>query len=1092
MKTSALYWIFNIHGIYRYPLFLLLLISVFSYQKSMALSLDDFLDQLPVYTANLPIESPEKKAATTQLKVFAPFLLRGYQLLLEQMEENSARQEFEKVCVWIANNSSLSHKTIYSHIEKELYIERAASPFHASPVVFSQAVPPDELSVGAAALLRKLSAFSIDPLSGRTRLALHGSQGLEAQLYRFYSQGQKIFRQDWDFMIQSKDINDLLNALSVTEGRDDLEGILSGKVSPYSEKRVLFNDFALILSFKESAGIPSTRMLAIKYLKEDKERGVHRLDLSLDFFFVTTLPESSFLPFDSIGYLPVQEALPMARSLHAAIVAQPDFAPKYRSKLLRWQQLEREQNGITDKEELFSELMSEDYDWIPHELPERVKPAPEVKGIEQAKMPELVELFASMKEMNKSEVRKKLKSRLQQKIRRARTGTCTSDEYSDGRLQLDFDLENMTPLDNTSHPLDMTTSSPAVLLANFNAIVERIQNLWRFQTAAESNNFIQHFDATASKNCEACTYSIRNYLSYLFRSQVQVQKDLESLFQLIMSYTETAHDPHLLNLAGMTKALAVEMSIGADEHKKQLLEQESSLCAGMKRKLKASPNPFVLLTELYEFLHHSYNQLERVTKHRERPPCLVFRDILSQWHSHLRYINSWINHTGLDEAEKRRPHSAIDLPVLQLLVFGVVLNDIHGLSTCLPCSMAAATQHLASTPEGQDSELRSSRFNRGLERVLSSYSWKMVYDSGYPLPPEKAKELLNVLEQFPLNDNSHTQSFEDVRTYWNTLESELERKRSSTLKICQRNSDLLLKKEEALKKAREKLIQSKNERAQKRPKKPREVIAQGKYEELPIADIPSQVERPPTIAAWELNLRQAREDVSAGRYGEAKKKLNKTLSHSEIPNDIKAKVLVEYADCSLQTARKNMKEVNSIQPSIHYIHRIFQAMANPQSHESNHGRHVRRDELIHTARTMTSSWGEVERDVEQVTSNHLAAIEALKHLPEQGDSSIEWNIDLMTHSMDYMLEFHKQTLESRQLLQETFSLRHLWLQHMQQQQQQQQPPPAASTEEILSIMSKMEQQQKVHRQLYDKAIDAQKMVDSVHPHGMVRVPHRKN
>ena len=996
----------------------LFVLAVFC-QYASALTFDEFLQKVPFYLSTLSERSDQYEKAKTNLITFAPFLLRGYSLLLEAQNEAYADYQLEQTCQWIASNSSLSHEQIYSHVTSQLNSGGDVDILQIAPapVVFATPSPTDDLDAGAVALLQKLFAFSIDPASGANRLVLHGSRGLMAQLFRFYGKGSGIEPKDWDLFLLQKDLPDLLEALYIPPKiKEKLVKVSRAQVDPTYTEVVLFSGFALTLSFTGYKGL-SSRLLTVKYLKLDEDNNVYRMMLSLDFFFKTILPESSFLSFESIGYLPVMEASLIFQAFRNAIMTQQDFAPKHRSRLHIWQQLEYESGKLTKQEELRQLLMSQGFDPVAGKGAFQSKSSSSALKESLKVQAELPMLFPQIVDPL-SDSTETLSRRLRERISmKRRNKNCSDKQFQDSKKQINSKInEQKMALNCLTTLYDLDAQSIENQLFNFNKIVGCIEELWKFQQEVEESQFFKYFEISHTGDCKSCKTLKANVHYYFYKQQLDIIRTLKQVYQTVLSIPEASNNPYLVNFAAQTKALIIELVINAGKHKGNLKGFESFLCDDVKNTLKQLPDPYELVIEFYEFLHSRFIRLESLTSHTEDSPAMIFRQQLLLWYEHLRYINNLISQPDHLQAWPKKPQF-FKYSLLQLQVFGIVLNDLQGLAEVLPQSLSTSATPDPFAPRSDDFTLCYEAFNQAFERVLLSRSWKKVYDPAYILSKDKVKNLLEVMEGFELNDGAHVIAIKDLRAYWQAVENEIERQHSEAQEKARKNAERLVKKEELRRKVKQKMAEHK--------KKVKVMFShEAGQEAKPEITAKAEPHLPDTV--WQTTLKQARKKAESNKFKEARRLYQK--SQNEAPQKMRGFILVELTDCNLSSAMEEMKEIEAVQASIHYFHSMFKS-----GEDSLLDRQlVSRDELTSAAQKLIESWSKIEPKMKMILQGASDALTALKSLPNQKDITVEYNIELLIDTLDYIDEFNRQTIISRRLLKETFQLRSQWLQTLTQ------------------------------------------------------------
>ena len=1025
---------------------LILLLVLTGYQKTSAQTLDDYLQKLPEYLVQASINAEQIQQAKICLENFAPFLIRGHSMMSRQNGEVEADQRLEQISIWIVQNSHLSPDKVFLHIGEQFCTEKEPVLVPGSTLV-SSFTPVDTDDYQALKLLKSLARFSVNSVTGTPRMVLQGSKGLEANLYRFYGQAKGVNPQDWDFLLLWQDLPGLLDVLSLPPE------LAQKMASPHhksgqSLEIIYLEGYAMTLLLHENQGRQGP-VLTVKLLKQDTDKLVYRYILSLDCFFAESLPQTTYILFESVGYLPVMEALPTFQFLQTALANQPDFSLKHKSRLLIWQELERQHHRLNDNPELQSQLMTDDLGLLPPpKLPLDNGTKNNTEWIKfKVALPDFTYhanyLMRRYEEQNlKQQLRHRLKTSSRQRGKQEK-------EFYREKWKLLDELEIRKTVTNWYADLELNSLSPRRQEENYKKIISRLKELWRFQKEAEDSAFLTYFSYFCEKNCNKCKCIKVSFHYYLLLEQLDAGEALDTMLQAVQSISAGSKSPYLLNFAAQIQTLSLELLINAAGQKNTLKNYMTSLCINAREKICNMPSPLNHLADLYKFLYYNFNFLDISATVRGHSPAIQFRELVRQWQEHLLVINRLAFQLVDPEAVPVCQISQLHIPELQLLVFGAVLNDIHALSESFPSTVALANQCPDILPEGDSPSLDKKSFNTVLRRVLLSPSWLNVYDEDNPLSKEKASELLTALESLSLSDNSHSETSGAIRDYWREIEKQNERQRAKARAIAIKNAEELIRKETELIKMREKLM------ANHKPLKPPTPEVPEKTGPQKNAGI-SQSKLPP--ATWEKKLATARSKAGNKHYKKAKGFYKKALQ--DAPKSMHPIVLVEHADICMRAVTEDIAALVKLQEAIHHIHIMFENKLHSLLSPRTYGSLVSRDCLIETAQLFVEEWIKIEPRLQEVIKDQEHALTCLNSLPDQTDTCVAFNSDFLKMNVDYLFELHQQTLQSRSLLLETFSFRKQWLNNVAKSADQ-----STRKSEIPSLLKQLKNHEKTHREL---------------------------
>ena len=1054
--------------------------------KLFALTIQGFIQKIPSYLTTLHDRSEQKRTAATLLENFAPFLIRGYNIVLQKYGEDDANVNLDSICRWIAENNTSSPDAIHTNIVEHFrtMVDDLNFPMPMIDTVASPA-PITIKNNGPIELLKQISRFSLDPVSGRERIVLHGGQAFSAHLQRFYNDAQGVNPDDWDFILLQKDLIDLLNALHIAP--DMIRRLIAQSTLPviddYSEFQYLPRSAILAISFRGTL-YPYPSLMNIKYIQFDFQKKVYKKkpELSIDFFFTQELPISSYLLFSSIGYLPVVAPLQLLKATKVAVTGQPYAADKHQSRLKIWRQFEEQNPYFSDNQDMLREIMSDDrepqneltYDSQGHsETHSRKKK--KRKSI-QVVMPELLEQFDEpVKSKHNYFFKEKLRLRTHQSVNPRQQQQEQQEQkeqqqqvYQDSKKTIATQINQRLEAPNKLIGLVIDSSSPQIQEANFNAITTMVGELRIFQKATDDSVFIQLFEYSCTADSQDCKNIRAQYNYHLLKQELFMIVALNDMFSAINSMPETVNDHHLLHFAAQVKTLAIELNIDAKRHARELDQYTSFFSSDELGVIGELPDTLDELAELYYFLYSSFTRLNthELTSGPTITAAISFRDQIKSWYDHLHYINKLVTHPLYSQKTHSYKVSSFSFPELQLLVFGVVLDDLPSLSETLPQSTSLQTDCPAATgkEEEDDEALRRTLLNTALEQVLSSKSWKNVYAYRNPFPPEKAQALLASLERFTLND-SHTNRIASLKAHWQSIETSL---------VEQSNAAKAKAKADKIAEKQQKPEYSLRSSRQNRHKhKGQEETSTGTVPTRKAIDAPPgatpQQETP--LTDWEVNLSKARTAIRNKDISKGKTLYEKVLREAAAPQNIKAGVLVEIADVSLKGIAPFMAAIRKDQAVIRHAHSMFQNLLANSPGSSNEGSKVEREALLKATRQLANNWDQIEPHIEAITEHQRIALQALIELPNQHDTNIDYNKELLITSIESLTKFQYETMKGWGVLLLTYTLRREWLQRLALLR----PPSIKARVQttIPSLMKRVDTQKKKHTTLIKKSFHVQ-------------------
>lgn len=1020
----------NMEGLLRH-IFYFILIAILSWTSSLtqALGYDEYLRKLPAYLDQLPTH--EQNSAKFRFIELAPFLIRGHTLFAASQGEFSATALLENMMNYIVTHLSSDIETIFSYIESQFQLPASETPLQHLSISFSPPIPNLLDAPRAITLMQTLAGFSLNPENGQPRLVLHGGAGWRGRLYNLYNPEQLPNTTDWDFQLLINDLPPFLTALGVSPELIStiLEQVLFWQSpsttvpAPMIMPAPMFipmpepmpapaptiydvytpNLSLLRLTFRYDEVTRQARVLTIQQFTQKPEKDTFHLPLTVDIFFPNTLPASDYLPFEDLGWLPVQSVPEMIEATRVAINNLSHKADYFRDRIDLWQQLEtgNPQLAEAERNQLLGfgtpPMLSPYPEGIATAKPKSNKkkkkkkksskqPAPEYPAL--LFMPELPTLHTSREEREILQAKKNNAKEAKQPRSQCLAHYNESKEIF--RQQV-FKLQ----LRNWEKDLPATFTDDASCHEYTQVLFGQIDKLRQTHFTAQQSFFFTHFDRFCNTDCQDCRKVLRGYYAALFAQLMTLKDRLREVFAYLEK-TEANKDTMMLGVQVLIieTALAI-ISIQINENfLTTQKDAKSKLMPLPKKDNEIAPRN----QDLYIFLraaHYFYADSPELMDY--------YQQQLKQWKPYFHFIHE---HITLDPAASNAllVHHTFE----EMFLFGVVLNDIKTLANFLP----DALQQIENIDADNHKTLQywHKKFNENIDQILS----ELNYFSGESLCPREAVDtLLDAIEPLSYLQDECRQKIIAIRQQLLSIDQELEaRKRVAQLYVDQFIQELA-EREQTLSEARQRRKQQISLTSQREatPVKQQENLSGKK-----------KAARKEPVPLWQQFWNDAQTAFVKKQYSEALELFKS--SKEKVPEPHKAAILVEMADTSMLLTKKDRDRIQALQLKVAEYHESYsKVLANT---EETHRKKlfVSKKDLITTSEHLLHTWENIEQQLNHSIDIHERALQALSNdMTEDGN----FNRDVLVKSLDLLNEFIRQALVCRAQLEDTFELRSQWL-----------------------------------------------------------------